>query len=134
MKNAQTLTRLDHCGRVLADSAIEAQWYFCLRSEVQIVIDSQAAEIERLREALERSADTFKDFGTFMRMTDRPVLVGICAIAEGDARAVLSGRASEPEQRIIGIDCTQPSDEQQCADCGEQGHSHCTPVKEIDSP
>ena len=79
-----------------------------LRHDIDRHLDictKQAIEIERLREALERSADTFKDFGTFMRMTDRPVLVGICEIAEGDARAALSDWANQNR------DCAQPREE-----------------------
>ena len=42
------LTRLDQFGRQLDDFAIDGQWYFCLRSEVQPELDRQRAEIEQL--------------------------------------------------------------------------------------
>lgn len=52
LTSKERLTRLDHYGRTLDDLAIDGQWYFCLRSEVQPLLDRQRGEIESLKREL----------------------------------------------------------------------------------
>jgi hypothetical protein len=73
---------------------------------------------KRLRAALERSADTFRDVARVVRLVGRPLIADACMVAEDGAREALGSVHEElPKPRSI-------RDEPQL--CGHDDPSWCT--------
>ena len=53
---------------------------------------AMAKENKRMKEALRRAADTFRELNFVLRIANKPISAEACQVAENDARKVLEGK------------------------------------------